>query len=107
MPIKKDRNKKPSNGDEESPGPADQVIPFRCVEAVISIGTRCAVNDLKHLVDSGECIGVAYGAILRGGRYTRGYTGVALNQPEFAIGILQCLIRDLLNQADENSRKSP
>jgi hypothetical protein len=43
----------------------------------------------------GDCLGVAFGAILRGGKIAQGYTGAVIEQPALAAGILSKVIFDI------------
>lgn len=53
------------NGDDRR-----DVVPLRVVEEIISYDTLSAIQHLEGLTRSGDCLGIAFSAILRGGQCT-------------------------------------
>ncbi len=70
-----------------------EIVPLRVVEEIIS--TLATIKHLEELTRSGDCLGIAFGAILRGGQIAQGYTGAAIEQPTVAIGMLSQILIDI------------
>jgi hypothetical protein len=75
--------------------PKEKVTPLRLVKNTPCTDTLLTLEHLTDLVRKGECQGIAFGAILRGGRSARGYVGAAIEQPDLAVGILSQVIFDI------------
>ncbi|MGR6034180.1 MAG: hypothetical protein ACU4EQ_07470 [Candidatus Nitrosoglobus sp.] len=73
----------------------DKVTPLRLVENTSCADTLLTLEHLTDLARKGECQGIAFGAILRGGRSARGYVGAAIEQPSLAVGTLSQVIFDI------------
>jgi hypothetical protein len=65
-----------------------EIVPLRRVEEVISYNTLSAIEHLGDVAKAGDCLGIAFAAILRGGRSMHEYTGAAIEQPDLAAGLL-------------------
>lgn len=76
---------------------SDSPVPtLRCIEKSISYDTLSTLHHLADLVRAGDCIGIAYAAVLTRGNYAYGYSGAVIEQPELASGIVvNCLLADL------------
>jgi hypothetical protein len=90
-----DRRKKQNGSNNNNEVNHREVVPLRVVEQTVSYDTLSAIHHLEDLVQSGDCLGIAFGAILRGGRIAQGYTGAAIEQPALAAGILSQVICDI------------
>jgi hypothetical protein len=78
-----------------------EVVPLRVVEEIISYDTLSAIQHLEGLAKSGDCLGLAFGAILRGGQVAHGVTGAAIEQPIVTAGLLSKVIVNI-HKNDEN-----
>jgi hypothetical protein len=68
---------------------------LRVAEEIISYDTLSAIQHLEALAKSGDCLGIAFGAILRGGQVAHGFTGATIEQPFLAAGILSKVISNI------------
>jgi hypothetical protein len=100
-----DRRKNQNGSNHRNGDDRREVLPLRVVEETISYDTLSAVQHLEDLVQSGDCLGIAFGAILRGGKIAQGYTGAAVEQPSLAVGILSQVIFDI-QYAQKNEIKA-
>ncbi|QBQ53377.1 hypothetical protein [Nitrosococcus wardiae] len=69
-----------------------KVVPLCLVEKTASYDTLSTLQRLEEITQSGDCVSIAFGAILRGGKIAHGYTGAAVEQPTLAAGILSKVI---------------
>jgi hypothetical protein len=88
MEIRKDQHKPLAKINEK-------VTPLRLAENTPCADTLSTLEYLTELARNGECQGIAFGAILRGGRIAQGYVGAAVEQPALAAGILSQVIFDI------------
>lgn len=89
------RGKSGSGSDRRNGDDRREIIPLRVVDELISYDTLEAIRYLEGMAQSGDCLGIAFGAILRGGRIAQGYTGAAIEQPVVAIGMLHQVLMDI------------
>lgn len=71
------------------------------VDHLVSEGTVIALEHLLSQAKDGQLIGVAFIGILRGRRPINGFAGYAGQDPLFAIGAIQRLNQELIEQAKE------
>ncbi len=75
--------------------PQDNVVPLRLVKKEVSLDALATIRRLEELAQEGEIQGIAFAAILRGGRTARGVTDGAIEQSYTTVGILTQVISDL------------
>lgn len=80
-----------------------EVVPLRVIEEVISYDTLSAIQRLEGLTKSGDCLGIAFGAILRGGQVAHGITGAAIEQPIITAGLLSKMIVNIYHNPEEGA----
>lgn len=85
-----DRRK--NGGVRRNGGDKREVVPLRLAEEIVSYDTLASIEHLEDITQSGECVGIAFAAICKEGRFVHGYTGAAVEQPELAAGLLSRLI---------------
>lgn len=76
--------------------------PFRLVAPRRCPRTIAMLEHLAEMAWRGECVGIAFVAILEGRHYARGIIGAARSKPEFVMGCLDRVKQELLRQAEQN-----
>jgi hypothetical protein len=79
-----------------------EIVPLRRVEEVISYDTLSTVEHLTDATRTGDCLGIAFAAILRGGRSIHGHTGAAIEQPDLAAGLLGRVIKNIYKYSEDS-----
>jgi hypothetical protein len=97
---RKGKNGSDQNGHRNGEERRD-VVPLRVVEEIVSYDTLSAIQHLESLAKSGDCLGIAFGAILRGGQVAHGVTGAAIEQPIVTAGLLAKVIVNTYSNPEE------
>jgi hypothetical protein len=61
------------------------------------------IRHLEGMINRGECLGIAFAAILSEGRSLHGYAGAVIDQPDLAVGLLTRVISNIQRDSEEDS----